>query len=161
MSGTSKLQSIEDEMYDLIRGINAEPYNYVWGTVNERDMAKQEWPSAVIYFENETNLDDKNGAWSQSYYEEVTYRIEVRARLYSEYSNPVQEIHKDLYKCLDDLKRLFGNKWNLNGECDTIMYMGSEIVEEPAGDIFIPSKLVSRWLVRYEHDRLDPEITVQ
>ena len=161
MSGTSILEQIESGMYDLIVGMQAEPYNYRWGTVNERDMAKQAWPSAIIYLEVEDNVDETEGSWMDAYYNEVTFRLEIRARLNDEYSNPVVEIRKDLYKALDDLKMLFGINWNIGGVCDTIMYRGSEIEEEPAGDIFLPSKLITRWLVRYEQSRKTPTTTAQ
>jgi len=161
MAGTSKLQSIEDAMVTLIESMIAGPYNYAWGSCNQRDMAKQLWPNAVIYFENEENVDEEDGSWMQAYYNKVMFRIEVRTRLDAEYSNPVVEIRKELYKCLDDLKMVFGINWNISGTCDTIMYRGSEIIEEQANDIFIPSKLVTNWLVRYEQDRKDPTITAQ
>lgn len=162
MSGTSKLQLIEDKMVEFISNIDSEPYNYVWNKqVNERDMAKQDFPSAVIYFEGEECLDEQDGSWSGAYYLGATFRIEVRTRLDSEYSNPVVEIRKDLYKCLDDLKMLFGRNWNLDGTCDTIMFRGATIEEEPSGDIFIPSKLITNWYIRYEVSRVDPTITAQ
>ena len=161
MSGTSLLTSIEEKMYDLIAGMNAEPYNYVWGTVNERDMAKAEYPMAVIYFDDETNVDDANGTWSEAYYNEVVFRIEVKAQLDSQYDNPVVQIRKDLYKALDDLKMLFGINWNLATTCDTIMYRSCQIVEERSGDILVPSKMVTRWLVRYEQDRQNPTQVAQ
>jgi hypothetical protein len=158
---TALLQSIDDKIASLIQGIRANPYNYQWGTSNQRDMAKASFPSANIYLESETNVDENNGTWAQSYMNELTYRIEVKAQLSGEFTNPIQEIHKNLFKCLDDLKRLFGNKWNMESTCDTIMYKSMEIIEERSGDIFIPSKMITRWLVRYEQDRLDPTVTVQ
>ena len=161
MSGTALLTQIESKMASLIEGIKAEPYNFVWGKCNERDMAKAMYPSAVIYIENETSVDDPDGVWAQEYANEVTFRIEVRARLDAQYENPVVEIRTLLLRALDDLKLLFGRNYNLDGTCDTIMYRGMTIVEEPSGDIFIPSKLVSVWLVRYEQDRLSPTTQTQ
>lgn len=161
MSGTSLLTTIEDKMYALIAGMQAEPYNNVWGTVNERDMAKAKYPMAVIYFDGEANVDDANGTWSEAYYNEVTFRIEVKAQLDAQYDNPVVQIRQNLYLALDDLKMLFGNNWNLESACDTIMYRGAEIIEERAGDILVPSRMVTRWLVRYEQDRQIPTQVAQ
>lgn len=161
MSGTSIIEAIENKMADLIEGINAEPYNFVWGPSNTLDMAKASYPSASIFLESENNVDDVAGTWSQAYFNEPTYRIEVKARLDAEYGDPVREIRALLYKALDDLKMLFGKNWSLEGACNTILYRGCEIIEEKSGDIFIPSKLITRWLVTYEQDRLNPTQHVQ
>jgi len=154
MSGQSLLQLMETKLATLIEQVRAEPYNFVWGPSNVRDMAKADYPNACIYLESELNLDDQGGAWSQEYVNEVTFRIEVRARLDAQYDNPPVEVRRLLYMALDDLKMLFGNNWNLDGLCDTIMYRGMEIIEEASGDIFIPSKLITRWRVQYEQSRL-------
>jgi hypothetical protein len=162
MAGKPILTQIEEKMAELISNIDTASYNFVWSSiVNERDLAKRSFPSAVIYFEDEGNVDDQNGTWSQAYYNEVIFRIEVRAKLSSEYENPIVEIRKELYKCLDDLKMLFGTNWNLDYTCDTIMYKSGTIVEEASNDIFIPSRLVTKWLVRYEQDRQQPTVTAQ
>ena len=159
---SSMLQDIEDKMGELIAEMQALPYNFMWGTnVNERDYAKAQWPNAVIYFEEEVCLDEEGGAWCGAYYQEVIYRIEVMTRLDAEYANPVVEIRKEFYKCLDDLKRLFGTHWNLEGKADTIMYKGASIEEKANGDIFIPSKLITKWKIKYEQDRVDPTLGVQ
>lgn len=169
--GTPILTKIEDEMYNLIAGMTTGDYHYNWGTVNELDMAKMQFPSALIYVEEEESLDDPNGAWSQAYFNEVNFRIEVMARLDREYENPVFEINRELNKCLDDLKKLFGGDpinadaiarggkgWNLNGTADTMMYSGSRREEmKAAGDIFVPTKLITNWIVRYEQDRTNPD----
>ena len=157
----SLLQAIEEKLAGLIQGMRQGPYNYQWGKSNERDMAKAVFPCANIYIENENCLDEQNGAWAQQYTNEVLYRIEIRAQLSGEYTNPVQEINKLLYRCLDDLKMLFGSKWNLDGTCDTIMYRGMEIIEEKSGDIYIPSRMVTRWRILYEQSRTEPTQTVQ
>lgn len=157
----SILKSIEDKMAELIDSMVANPYNYVWGATNQRDMAKATYPNACIYLENEENLDEESGTWGQAYFNAVTYRIEVRVRLDAEYDNPPVEVRGLLYNALDDLKRLFGNKWSIDGTADTIMYRGCEIVEEPSSDVFIPSKMITRWLVKYEQDRLNPTQVAQ
>ena len=161
MPGTPMLKLIEDKMRDLIEGMQGYPYNYAWGNVNERDLAKAKFPQAVIYFETENSLDESSGTWAGAYFNEVVFRIEVRARHDNEKKNPVQEIHLNLYSCLDDLKSLFGNYWNLEQQCDTIMYQSTEIEEEGAGDIMVPSKLITRWIVCYEQDRKTPTQIVQ
>jgi len=124
-------------------------------------MAKSEYPMAVIYFDGENNVDDANGTWAQAYYNEVMFRIEVKAQLPSQYDNPVVEIRKELYKALDDLKMLFGVNWNMDSTADSIMYRSCQIVEERAGDILVPSKMVTTWMVRYEQDREIPTQVAQ
>jgi len=157
MPGTPFLTQIEQKMYDLIGSMNLGPYHFDWGTVNQQDMAKMVFPAALIYLENETSLDEPDGAWGGAYFNEVTYRIEVRAKLDVEYENPVFEINGQFNKALDDLKKLFGANWSLDGATDTIMYRGSERLEERSGDIFVPGKLITRWLCRYETSRALPD----
>jgi hypothetical protein len=154
---TPFLTQIEEKMYELIGAMYFGPYHFTWGSVNEEDVAKNVFPSALIYLEDENNLDDKNGAWGGAYFNEVVYRIEVKAQLDREYSNPVFEINKELNKALDDLKKLFGNNWSLDGATDTIMYIGSKRQQEKLGDILVPSKLITRWLCRYEQSRTSPD----
>jgi len=151
------LTKIEIKMYDLIGAMRQGVYNFNWGSVNELDMAKMEYPSALIYLENENNTDEPDGAWGGAYLNEATFRIEVRAQLDKEYSNPVFEINAEFNKALDDLKKLFGNNWSLDGATGTIMYRGSERIEEKSGDILIPARLVTRWRCQYAALRTDPD----
>jgi len=155
------LTQIEDKMYDLILSMQLGTYNYRWSTVNEQDMAKTTFPQALIYQDVENNLDERSGTWGGAYFNEVLFRIEVRPELDKEYSNPVFQINREFNKALDDLKQLFGRNWNLVGASDTIMYTGSERVYELNGDIFVPGKLITRWLVKYEQDRVEPTTVCQ
>jgi len=158
MPGTPFLTLIEEKMYELIAGMSIGDYHFDWGTVNQEDYAKAVFPSALIYYEPEESLDEPDGAWGQAYFNQVIFRVEVVAKLEEEYENPVFEINKELNKALDDLKKLFGKNWSLDGATDTIMYGGSERKEEALGDIFIPKRLITRWLCRYEQDRTSPDI---
>lgn len=153
---TPILTQIEDKIYDYIRGMKTGPYHFSWGTVNERDLAKAAFPSALVYVDEEESLDEPDGAWGSAYFNEVSFRIEVIARTEVEYENPVFDINRDLNKALDDLKKVFGTNWSLDLTGDIIMYRGSSREEIRNGDIFIPKKLITRWTVRYETSRTDP-----
>ena len=155
------LTQIEDKMYDLIKTMQLGTYNFRWNTVNEQDMAKSTFPQALIYLENESNLDERDGTWGQAYFNECTFRIEVRPELDKEYTNPVSQINREFNLALDDFKQLFGRNWNLVGASDTIMYTGSTREYEVSNDIFIPGKLITTWLVRYEQDRFEPTTVCQ
>lgn len=156
--GDPFLTKMEAKMAELIEGLIAGEYHYNWGTSNVFDRAKMVFPTAVIYLENEESLDEEGGAWGQAYFNSVIFRIEVTLQLEAEDENPVFRINQEYNKALDDLKKIFGIEWNLQGTTDTIMYKGSERVEEKHGDIMIPGKLITRWKCRYEQQRESPEL---
>jgi len=148
---------IEDGMYDMIAGMTKGAYNFDWGTVNQPDMAKQEFPSAEIMLVEETNLDEEDGAWANAYMNEAMFNIVVRARLSQEVNIPIYEINKELNLALDDLKKLFGTTYSTGVSIgDQIMYRGMERIIEPQGDLFIPKRMVTHWRVTYTQDRESP-----
>jgi len=154
------LTTIESEMKTLIEGMTTTSYNYNWGTVNNPDMARQTFPSAEIMMTMETNVDDPGGGWAQAYSNEAEFQIKVIPELSAEAEVPVYAINIEYNKALDDLKKLFGINYNLNGNCCSIMYRSAERINSTAGDNFRPGYLDTRWLVRYSQDRLDPETVV-
>lgn len=160
MPGTPILTQIEESMVSLIQGMLPGLYHYTWGSqsVNEQDLAKATFPCAMIYLESDTSLDDPNGSHCGAYYHESIYRIEVKARLEEERANPKWAINAELNKAFDDLRKLFGRNYNLSGACDTIMYQSMQREFVSNGDIFIPSKMITYWVVRWESDRSDPDL---
>lgn len=159
MPGTPILTQIEEKMKTMIGSMEKGSYHFSWDqNINEVDLAKSSFPTAAIYVEDENNLDDPDGPDSNAYFQEVNFRIEVYARLEEEMSNPRWEINKALNKCLDDLKKVFGSNYNMDGVCDKIMYQGSNREYINNNDVFIPAKLITRWLVEYEQDRDNPDI---
>lgn len=155
---TDLLTTIEYEMVKKIEGMTEGLYHFNWDSCNQLDVAKMEFPNAQIYLENENCLDSASGSNNQAYFQEVTFRIEVLARLEEECDNPRFDINVELNKALSDLKRVFGSDYSVNGSVDTIMYTGSNREYIRNNDIFIPAKLITRWNVRYEQDRSDPDV---
>lgn len=149
------LTQAEENMAILVEGMTiADGYNYDWGTVNQPDLAKCTFPCAVIEMDpEETNLDEPTGVHAGAYLNEVAIKIRAVGKLDTEHTNPVFENNKTLNKALDDLKKVFGTNYSLNGTVDTIMYRRSLRITKQAGDIFIPSELESHWIVRYTQDR--------
>ena len=156
------LTRIEYNISNLIQTISQGSYYFNWGPSNELDLAKAQFPCAQIFIENENCLDDPDGTSSNMYFQEVIFRIEVYATLDQEIDNPRFAINQELNKALVDLKRLFGNNWSLEYQgvapADTIMYTGMtrEYIEH--NDVFVPSKMITNWRVRYEQDRTNPDI---
>ena len=150
------LTQIEEGIVDMIEGIEPGLYSFKW-MVNEPDYAKATFPVANVYLEYETSLDDANGPDSDMYFQECSFRIDVMARAEQENDNPRWDIQRDLNKALDDLKRVFGRDYSVNNTADIIMYRGMNIEYERNNDIFMPAKMVTRWIVRYEQDRQNPE----
>ncbi|MBD3387592.1 MAG: hypothetical protein GF414_01500 [Candidatus Altiarchaeales archaeon] len=157
LSTAPMLNRIEDSMKESIEGMKRGAYNYTWGTVNEPDEMKMKFPAAEIRILTEDSLDDEDGAWSQAYMNECTYEITVRARLKRETNTPEFEIDAILNGCLDDLKKLFGDNYNLgNSTCAMIMYRGMRRERSDAGDILRPKYMVTTWRVTYTQDRESP-----
>lgn len=151
------LTSIEEAMASAISGMSTgDGYLLDWGTVNEPDVAKQEFPSAEIMLQTEECIDDTDTAWSGAYNQEATYLIRVRAALDNEEAIPLYEINKVLNQALSDLKRLFGIHYTVSGNCEMIMYRGSERVTDGRNDILRPKFLDTRWLVKYVQKRTEP-----
>lgn len=156
---TDMLTLIEEGMKELIEGMSEGAYFFTWGSVNEPDQAKQDFPSAEIMLEAEENNDEEDGAWASAYDNTCTYVITVKARLPKESSAGLQvyDIHKELNQALSDLKKVFGNNYTVGtNTCATIMYAGMEREFQPQGDILIPKRMITRWNVHYTQDRATP-----
>lgn len=154
---TDMLTSIETAMADAILAAVEGPYFFSWGSVNEPDTAKQDFPSAEIQLIEEENLDEEGGANAGSYQNAATYEITVRARLGNEVSagTQVYEINTELNKALSDLKKMFGVNYNL-GACFVIMYKGMRRELERMGGILVPKRMIVSFKVWYLQDRGDP-----
>ena len=151
------LSKIEAAMAEHIEGMSVgDGYYSDWGSVNEPDISKQEFPSAEILVESEACLDEKEGVWSQVYEQEANFLIRVRVALDNEVETPLYEINAELNKALEDLKRLFGRNYTVSDSCETIMYRGMQRLVDKGNDIFRPAYLETRWLVRYTQDRQEP-----
>lgn len=154
---TPILTKIEEGMANYISQISkSEGYYNNWGSVNEPDVAKQDFPSAEIVLEAEDCIDETDSAWSQAYNQEALFIIRIRACNENEEEIPVYQINKILNKALDDLKRLFGNHYVVSDSCEMIMYKGSLRITDGSNDIFRPAYLDTRWLVKYTQDRKNP-----
>lgn len=157
------LTDIEAKMYTLISGmLTADGYNFNWGNVNQPDMALQEQdkPAALIYVIDEDNQDQTNGTWSSAYNNSVNFRIRTHSALAEVADVPLFEINAELNKQLDDLKKLFGTYYNLDGLCMSIMYRKMKRIIHENNDVHIPKSMDTFWLVRYSQDRTDPESVV-
>lgn len=153
------LTSIEAAMAQAISGMNTgDGYLLNWGTVNEPDVAKQEFPSAEIMLQTEECIDDTDTAWSGGYNQEASYLIRVRAALDNEEAIPLYKINEILNQALSDLKRLFGIHYSVSGNCEVIMYRGAERITDGRNDIMRPKFMDTKWLVKYTQKRTDPTI---
>ena len=149
------LSRIEASMADKIESMVEGPYFYTWGSVNEIDPAKQVWPSAEIRLVDELNVDDDGGAWVGVYLNEATFEIRVRARLDYEVESPYYAINERLNRCLSDLKKCFGTNYSLT-PCGLIMYRGMTREVEETGDVLMPKRMITTWMVRYTQERTNP-----
>jgi len=153
------LSNIEAAMKTLIDGMTvAGGYNKTWGDSNEDDLAKKDaYPNAEIRLIDEENQDEIDGGFSSAYANRATFEVTVHDKLTSVYDNPEYQINVELNKCLDDLKKLFGINYHVSDTVNMIYYRGM-VRDEPekAGDIVVPRKMVTTWMVTYSQGREDP-----
>ena len=140
-------------------------YNYDWGSVNQPDMAKRTYPSALILLGDpdgaETaveNLDEVgSGAGQQLYHQRALFTIIVQGEITSETTNPNYSINPVHVKALDDLLELFGTNFAIGDTCDKIMFRTMRRNLKRTGDIFKPGEMPTAWDVYYQQDRTNPE----
>jgi hypothetical protein len=156
------LTRIEDNMSTLIAGMRvSDGYNYDWLYTNQPDMAKVQYPTAIITLNpDEQCLDDITTAHAGAYSCKDTFLITVVGTLLAEKELPTFEINKIWNKTLDDLKKLFGTNFSLTVDgacaCDTIQYRSARRVYKKNGDIFVPGHLETTWEITYSQDRTNP-----
>ena len=156
------LDRIEIQMVALVMGIRkSDGYNFDWGMVNEQDESIGAFPRCVVdpsdsIADKESNQDTLAGVGSLDYTNEVIFTLLVKGELPSFETNPLFAVRSILRQAQDDLKRLFGIHLNLDGECDNIMYSGSQIESLVRNDVQRPAQLRTFWKVVYSQDRTDP-----
>jgi len=157
MATQDMLTKIEEAMADNILAMKEGSYFFSWGSVNEPDQAKQEFPSAEIMLDNEECLDENGGAWNGAYQNRAYFDITVKARLQNETvsGQQVYAINEELNKALSDLKKCFGIHYDLD-LCTVIMYRGTRRVTEPQGDLLVPKRMIVSFSVDYMQGREDP-----
>lgn len=160
------LTNIEATLRELIGTMTiANGYFFDWSlnSDNTQDMTLQSYPCAYIELSpEETCLDDVNGADANSYLQEVNFTIIAKVQIPCEDNNPNNAINPYLNKVLDDLKKVYGMRSNLQLLTDSgafiILYKRSNRVIENAGDRFIPAYLNTQWILRYTQDRENPTL---
>jgi len=151
------LTRIEQAVADNIKSMTvATGYYYDWGSVNERDVRNQTYPSAEIAISGEECQDETDGAWNGVYNQHATMIIRVRVSLDQEEEAPFYEINNRMNRALDDLKRLMGIKYTMSDACETLMYRGMVRIPERSNDILRPSYMDTSWLIQYIQVRTDP-----
>ena len=153
------LEQIRDTMAVLIEDMTiAGGYRFDWGSSNRDDIArKDDFPNAEIYLISEDNIDDENGTHAQTYLNEATFEIHVYNKNDAIEDYPNDENNFWLNAALEDLKRLFGNNYHIDDTAHRILYKSMRTEKELAGDIFLPKKMITTWVVSYGQDRLDPD----
>jgi hypothetical protein len=158
------LNDIELNIVQLIGTMcTSNGYNYNWSTdsINEEDVVIGSFPRAVInpsdsLFDKETCIDTVSGLGTQTYTNRTYYTILVKGELPEFDSNPNFAIRQYLRLALDDLKKLFGKNYNVNGTCANFLYQASQGEYLRRNDILRPAQLRTTWLAIYAQDRLDP-----
>jgi hypothetical protein len=141
----------------------AQNYNFDWSISNEEDEAIGAFPRAIIdprdvLADKETSKDTLAGIGSNDYTNEVLFTILVSGELPAFSRNPSFAIRSTLRLANDDLKKLFGINNQLNGNCDNILYVGSQIEPIRTNDVLGAAQLRTLWRVTYSQDRQDPTL---
>lgn len=152
-----KLERIEAAISSLIAGIRKTAgYYFDWGSSNIVDMAQKTFPCADVSLITDEGVVDINtaNAW--------TYTIESRFKISVQYKNevlsdsPQHAINKYQYRCIHDLKKLFGINYTLNGTVNGCEYNSTVREDLNTGNVAIPSTLVTEITVYYNQDRRYP-----
>jgi hypothetical protein len=164
------LDKIEKRIEILVAGMRkADGYNFDWGMVNEQDESMPDssgnvtFPRCVIdptdnVADKENNQDSLAGIGSQDYTNEVIFTLLVKGELPNFETNPLFAARSMLRQALDDLKMLFGIHLNLDGNCDNIMYTGSQIESLINNNVQRPAQLRTSWKVVYSQSRQAPTL---
>lgn len=99
---------------DLIEGMSIpNGYSLNWGDIDKEDWAIHNLSIynafAVVKWNGETNLNDTTGVSQSSYSNYQNFIINIRIPLTIEMNNPNYDIRPQLYKGLEDLKKVFAN----------------------------------------------------
>lgn len=138
-------------------------YNFDWSIINEEDDAIGTFPKATInprdsVADKEVSRDTDTGIGSRDYTNEVLFTILVEGALPAFNNNPAFAIRSTVRQSLDDLKKVFGVNNQLNGKCDNIMYVGSQIEPIKTNDVLATARLRAVFKVIYSQDRQDPTL---
>ncbi|MDR0307629.1 MAG: hypothetical protein LBI42_12445 [Chitinispirillales bacterium] len=161
----SLIAKIESRILELIGNINeGGGYNYNWekrAAVNMVFSDGTMFPGAGIDLVEEKNIDEAEnenvagptGANACAYYNVLDYCISIGGK----YNGKSPE-RGQLFKALDDLKKVFGINYTLGDSgASIVMYRGFELVNDENGLLTIKSS----WLVRYYQSRTEPGDTAE
>jgi hypothetical protein len=157
---SSIIDNIELQMKVLMLGMtNAGGYNFNWSSVNEEDQAIGDYPRALMESPIENCIDDPVGGSQTSYTNEVLFIVWVTGLQFIDSNpNPNFTIRSNLRLAEDDLKRLFGINYQLNGSADNIMFRGAQIFKGDNNDVQKPATMKTQWRVSYSQDRISPRL---
>ena len=148
----------EKAIETLIKAISvSDNYWYNWHTTNQDNEALCTFPCAMIDISSEESIDgDYDVNAHQSYSCRLPFTLKVVGKM-PEISNTAQyDIKKILWRCLDDLKKCFGNNPTLTSRGGLILYRGSDIVTSKSNGVIIPSSIQTRWIIDFKQDRTEP-----
>ena len=139
-------------------------YNYDWNKPVIFDKvlpSTSKFPSARIDLIDEKNIDElegdsvvgPTGAFAGAYYNVLNYKITIGGGK----DNGDAPSRDELFRALDDLKKVFGINYTLgNSGASIIMYRGFELVDGDDG-----LTIESSWLIRYYQSRTNPIDTAE
>jgi len=137
-------------------------YNYDWkAAATDVVLSTGVFPSARVDLIDEKNIDElegdsvvgPTGAFAGAYYNVLNYKITIGGGK----DNGDAPSRDELFRALDDLKKVFGINYTLgNSGASIIMYRGFELVDGDDG-----LTIESSWLIRYYQSRTNPIDTAE
>ena len=147
----SKISEIRTALTSAIKSMTiANGYNYDWTTVNPpgsdwNRVAADKHPIADFWFEKEESEDGTSNTLTIT--NDLTVLIDVVPKR-------VGIEAADVDKCIDDIKRLAGNDYNLSGACFLWWYQGYERFNDQTHYPEYGARI--RTIIRYRQDRKNP-----
>jgi hypothetical protein len=133
--------------------------HFNWNPCNAANAAEYKvGPNADIFLRQETQLDEAVNDAGSLYGSWIFFDIEVTYVCRDPMKNPMREGQILLWKCHDDLKRLFGREHSLgdSGAFDIVRAGPARAEYTQLADR--PGKIISPWKVNYWQHRENPDL---
>lgn len=156
--------NVRNALETAIEAMATPTYYFDWGSTSfNRDLTLTTFPNFYILIPTEENLDFDSGETNSQEYDNTSeVQIVVHAQNLEVYEDPQREIEDQLYRCEDDLKKLFADSGQVgsplaNAGATSFMYMGYESETFKSNDIYVPKKRIFKFRLQYNQDRLNPD----
>lgn len=148
----ARVKDLISQVATLISGITeANGFDYDWGSVNQSDMARMNYPSADIIWQGENLIgtDDASGHYCLCLAE---IDIQIRCELDTISNTPRHAIDEEYSDKLSDVKHVLLGQSTLplTDQDGVIKYVSAQRMESESADALVPGYLLTKWTIQYQ-----------